>query len=60
MILVSIQITKIVNAEKKKVDKLVDECTETGSSYTVYSVLFWIFFTISISGIGAYFIFTDI
>ena len=56
---------------KKLVDKLVDECTETVeevklaenensckcSSYTVYIVLFWIFFTINVGGIGAYFIF---
>ena len=55
----------------KLVDKLVDECTETAeevklaenqnsckcSSCTVYIVLFWIFFTINIGGIGAYFIF---
>ena len=27
------------------------------SSYTVDSVLFWIFFTINISGIGAYFVY---
>ena len=27
------------------------------NSYTVYSVLFWIFFTITISGIGASFVY---
>ena len=27
------------------------------SSYTVYTVLFWIFFTIKIGGIGAYFVY---
>ena len=59
---------------KKKVDKLVDEYTETveelakitlaenENSYkcgscTVYTVLFWIFFTINVDGIGAYFIY---
>ena len=66
----------IVNAEKKIVDKLVDECTETVeevklaritlaenennykcSSSTMYTVLFWIFFTINVGGIGAYFIY---
>ena len=60
--------------QKKLVDKLVDECTETVeevklakitlaenensykcSSCTVYTVLFWIFFTINVGGIGAYF-----
>ena len=54
---------------KKLVDKLVDKCTETVeevklaenensykcSSCTVYTVLFWIFFTINVAGIGAYF-----
>ena len=64
---------KIVSAEKKLVDKLVDECTETVeevklarislaenvnsykcSSCTVYTALFWIFFTINVGGIGAY------
>ena len=62
--------------EKKLVDKLVDECTETveeeklakitlaenensyrSSSSTGYSVLFWMFFTINIGGIGTYFIY---
>ena len=66
---------KIVSTEKKIVDKLVDECTETVeevklakitlaenensykcSSCTVYTVLFWIFFTINLCGIGAYFV----
>ena len=58
---------------KKLVDKLVDECTETVeevklafagneniykcSSCTVYAVLFWIFFTINVSGISAYFVY---
>ena len=56
---------------KKIVDKLVDKCTETVeevklaenensykcSSCTVYTVLFWIFFTINIGGIGAYFVY---
>ena len=60
--------------QKKIVDKLVDECTDTVeevklakitlaenensykcSSCTVYIVLFWIFFTINVRGIGAYF-----
>ena len=27
------------------------------SSYTVYTVLFWMFFTINIDGIGAYFLY---
>ena len=54
---------------KKLVDKLVGECTKTveevklaenENSYkccscTVYTVLFWIFFTIDICGIGTYF-----
>ena len=63
--------------QKKLVDKLVDECTETVeevklakitlaenessyncSSCTVYIRLFWIFFTINVGGIEAYFIFT--
>ena len=67
---------KIVSAEKKLVDKLVDECTETVeevkltkitfaenensykySSCTVYLMLFWIFFTINVSGVGAYFVY---
>ena len=62
--------------QKKLVDKLVDECTETveevklaritlaenGNNYkcsscTVYIVLFWIYFTINVGGIGAYFIY---
>ena len=56
---------------KKIVDKLVDKCTETVeevklaenensykcSSCTVYTVLFWTFFTINIGGIGAYFVY---
>ena len=56
---------------KNLVDKLVDECTETVeqvkivenkngykcSSCIVYTVLFWIFFTINIGGIGAYFVY---
>ena len=65
---------KVVSAEKKLVDKLVDECTETVekaklakrtltenensykcTSCTVYTVLFWICFTINVGGIGAYF-----
>ena len=67
---------KIVSAEKKIVDKLVEECIETveevklakitlakiENSYkcsfcTVYIVLFWIFFTINVGGIGAYFVY---
>ena len=59
--------------QKKLVDKLVDECTETleevklakitlaenensykCTSCTVYTVLFSIFFTINVGGIGAY------
>ena len=62
--------------QKKIVDKVVDECTETVeevnlakitlaenknsykcSSFTVYIMLFWIFFTINNGGIGAYFIY---
>ena len=62
--------------QKKLVDKLVDECTETveevkpaiitlaenENSYTcssciMYTVLFWIFFTMNIGGIGAYFVY---
>ena len=62
--------------QKKLVDKLVDECTETVeevklaritlaenennykcSSCTVNIVLFWIYFTINVVGIGAYFIY---
>ena len=56
---------------KKIVDKLVDKCTETVeevklaenensykcTSCTVYTVLFWTFFTINIGGIGAYFVY---
>ena len=52
------------------VDELVDECTETVeevklaenensykcSSCAVYTVWFWIFFTINVGGIGAYFV----
>ena len=57
--------------QKKLVDKLVDECTETleevklakitlaenensykCSSCIVYTVLFWMFFTINVGGIG--------
>ena len=66
---------KIVST-KRKVNKLVDECTKTVekvklakitlaenknsykcSSCTVYIVLFWIFFTINIGGIGDYFVY---
>ena len=66
---------KIVST-KKKVNKLVDECTKTVekvklakitlaenknsykcSSCTVYTVLFWLFFTINVGGIGAYFVY---
>ena len=54
------------------INKLVDECTETVeevkpaiitlaqckySSCTVHTMLFWIFFTINIGGIGAYFVY---
>ena len=67
--------------QKRLIDKLVDECTETVeevkpaiitpaenensyncSSCTVYTVLFWIFFTFNVGGIGAvfFFIFTGI
>ena len=68
---------KILSAEKKLVDKLVDECTETVeevklakitlaenensykcSSCTVYTVLFWIFFTVNVGGIGAYYVYS--
>ena len=67
---------KIVSAEKKLVDKLVDQCAEIVeevkpakitlaenensykySSCLVYTVLFWIFFTINVGGIGAYFVY---
>ena len=59
----------------KKIDKLVDECTETEevklakiilaenesiykcSSCTIHTALFWIFLTINVGGIGAYFIY---
>ena len=72
----SIQIMKIVNAEKKLIDKLVDECTKTVeevkptiitlvekensykcSSCIMYTVIFWIFFTINIGGTGACFVY---
>ena len=60
---------EICKCRNKFVDKLVDECTETVdevklaenensykcSSCAVYTVLFWIFFTINIGGKGAYF-----
>ena len=74
VILVNIYIMKVVSAEKRLVDKLVDECTETVekaklakriltenensykcTSCTVYTALFWIFFTINVGGIGTYF-----
>ena len=56
---------------RKLVDKLVNECIETVeevklaknknsykcSSCTGYTVLFWIFFTINVGGIGVYFIY---
>ena len=56
---------------KKIADKLVDECAETveevkqaknensykGSSGTLYTVLFWIFFTINVCIIGDYFVY---
>ena len=57
---------------KRLIDQLVDECTETVqairtlvenensykcSYFTMYTVLFWIFFTIKIGGTGAYFIY---
>ena len=62
---------KICKCRKKLVDKIVDECTETVEeqkvaenensykciSFTVYTVLFWIFFTINVDGIGAYFVY---
>ena len=62
--------------QKKLVDKLVDECSETVeevklakltlaenensykcSSFTVYTVLFGIFFTINVGGISVYFVY---
>ena len=62
--------------QKKLLDKLVDECTETVkevklakitlaenkknykcSFCTVYTLLLWIFFTINVGGIGAYFVY---
>ena len=68
---------KIVST-KKKVNKLVDECTKTVekvklakitlaenknsykcSSCTVYTVLFWIYFTINVGEIGAYYIYSQ-
>ena len=56
---------------KKLVDKLVNECTETAgevklaknensykcSSFTVYTVLFWILFPINVGGIGTCFVY---
>ena len=56
---------------KKLVDKLVDQCTETVeevklgknensnkcSCCTMYTVLFWVFFTINVGGIGTYFLY---
>ena len=62
---------EICKCRNKFVDKLVDECTETVdevklaenensykcSSCTVYTVLFWIFFTINIGGIGTGFVY---
>ena len=61
---------KIVNVEKKLVDKLIEECTESideevkildknenkCSSCILYIVLFSIFFIINV-GIGAYFVY---
>ena len=58
---------------KKIIDKLVDECAETVeevkqaknensykySSCSVYTVLFWIFFTINNGGIGAFFLYCN-
>ena len=45
-----VKLTKIILAE--------NESSYTCSSWTVYTVLFWIFFTINVGGIGAYFIFS--
>ena len=61
---------KIVNVQKKLVDKLIEECTESideevkildknenkCSSCILYIVLFSIFFIINV-GIGAYFVY---
>ena len=45
--------------EEVKLDKITHVENENGykcSSCTVYAVLFWLFFTINIGGIGAYFV----
>ena len=44
-----VKLTKITLAENENSYKC--------SSYTVYTVLFWIFFTIDVGGIGAYFVY---
>ena len=50
---------KHCKCRKKLVDKLVDACTETIEEVKLakMTVLFWIFFTINVGGIGAYFIY---
>ena len=63
---------KIASAEKKIVDECTETVEEVKlakitlaenensykcSSCTVYIVLFWIFFTINVGGIGAYFVY---
>ena len=64
---------KIVSAEKKIVAPLIEETVEevklakitlaenensyNCSSCTVYTALFWIFFTINVGGIGGYFVY---
>ena len=69
--LVNIQIMKIASAEKKIVDEYTETVEEVKlaeitlaenenshkcNSCTVYIVLFWIFFTTNLGGIGAYFV----
>ena len=69
----NIQIIQIVSAEKKLVDKLVEDCTKSidkveiasknehknkCSSWMLYIVLFSIMFTINI-GIGTYFAYSQ-
>ena len=51
---------KIVSAEEVKLAKITlaeNENSYKCSSCTVYTVLFWIFFTITVGRIGAYFIY---
>ena len=63
---------KIINAQKKLVDESTETVEEVKvakitlaenensykcSSYTMYTVLLWICFTINVGGIGAYFVY---